>query len=551
MTRGQQTDMYQMSRPLLLVIAMLFLSHSASFAQRQVNKEAHFKRIYPVANEQLEAGKAQRAVKNFSDLLAIDSTNALINYKVGRSYLLLNGEKNKAVPYLERAVANTSAKAKDNYKGKEAPLDALFYLGRAYHLDFQFDNAIAAYRKYMKDEKITDKERIAEIEWMIQCCLNGKMIVDSPISATTENLGENINSVYDEYSAVVDATESMLIFTSRRPTSTGGLLDLDDKYFEDIFVSQKQEDGSWGKPASIGLKINTEGHEATIGLSADGQELYIYRDDFGDGNIYVCDFKGSNWSEPRLLNDNVNSPFRETHASVSADGQTLYYTSDKAGEGGMDIFRSKRLPTGEWAVSENLGEVVNTKYDEEAPFIHPDGKTLFFSSKGHSSMGGYDIFFSIEENGKWSTPMNVGFPMNTADDEYFFVMSADGKRAYYSSSNGGGLGGKDIFLVRLDTDRDVPLTVYKGEIVPNAEGKRPEGVTVRITDNETGELFGIYRPQSDNGKFVLILHPGGNYNIAYEADGYLFKSEKLFVPENTAYFEINRAIQLKPIDLNK
>ena len=538
-----------MSRPLLLVIATLLLCNISVFAQREVNKDAHFKRVYPVANEQLEAGKGERAVKNFLDLLAIDSTNALINYKVGRSYLLINGQKSKAVPYLEKAVANANVKAKDSYKGEEAPIDVFFYMARAYHLDLQFDHAIAAYRKYLKEANITDKDRIDEVEWMIQCCLNGKLIVDSPISATTENLGENINSAYDEYSAVVDATESMLIFTSRRPTSTGGLLDLDDKYFEDIFVSQKEEDGTWGKPTGIGKRINSEGHEATIGLSADGQELYIYRDDFGDGNIYVCEFKGSSWGEPQLLNQNINSPFRETHASVSADGQTLYYTSDKAGEGGMDIFRSRRLPTGEWAVSENLGEVINSKYDEEAPFIHPDGKTLFFSSKGHSSMGGYDIFFSIEENGKWSTPMNVGFPMNTADDEYFFVMSADGKRAYYSSSNGAGLGGKDIYLVHLDTDREVPLTVYKGEIVADASGKRPEDVTIKITDNESGELFGIYRPRQDNGRFVLILHPGGNYNIAYEADGYLYKSEKLFVPENTAYFEINRAIQLKAISL--
>lgn len=542
--------MYNMKRLLLLLTVVCLSFNSFVFAQRKVDKQAHFKRVYPVADEQLENKKAMRSVKNFLDLAELDPKNAHINYKVGRSYLLINGKKAEAVPYLENAVSATSAKAKNNYKETKAPLDAYFYLGRAYHLDSQFDNAIAAYRKYLEVDKSVNREQKEEIEWMIQTCLNGKLIVESPISAVKQNLGETINSIYDEYSAVVDATESMLIFTSRRPTSTGGLLDLDDKYFEDIFVSQKK-DGEWTKPVSIGKNINTEGHEATIGLSADGQELYIYRDDFGDGNIYVSQLKGSSWSEPVQLNDNINSPFRETHATVSADGQTLYFTSDRSGMGGMDIFRSKRLPTGEWAVAENLGEVLNTKYDEEAPFIHPDGKTLFFSSKGHSSMGGYDIFFSIEENGKWSTPMNIGSPMNTADDEYFFVMSADGKRAYYSSSSGDGIGGKDIHLVNLDTDREVPLTVYKGEIVPDKSGERPEAVSIRVTDNETGELFGIYKPREDNGRFVLILHPGKNYNIAYESDGYLFKSEKLFVPKNTSYFEINRAIQLKPIALNK
>lgn len=542
--------MYNMNRLLLLTFVVCLSFSSSVNAQRKIDKKAHFKRVYPVADGQLEAGKALRSVKNFLDLADLDPKNAHISYKVGRSYLLINGKKPEAVPYLEKAVSGTSSKAKNNYKETKAPLDAFFYLGRAYHLDYQFDNAIAAYRKYLELDRGVNREKREEVEWMIQTCLNGKLVVESPISAEKKNLGKVINSIYDEYSAVLDASESLMIFTSRRPTSTGGLLDLDDKYFEDIFVSQKK-DGEWTKPVSIGKNINTEGHEATIGLSADGQELYIYRDDFGDGNVYVSRLKGSSWTEPVQLNENINSPFRETHATVSADGQTLYFTSDRSGMGGMDIFRSKRLPTGEWAVAENLGEVINTKYSEEAPFIHPDGKTLFFSSKGHSSMGGYDIFFSIEENGKWSTPMNIGSPMNTADDEYFFVMSTDGKRAYYSSSSGDGIGGKDIYIVNLDTDREVPLTVYKGEIVKDKSGKRPEGVSIKVTDNETGELFGQYKPRDDNGRFILILHPGKNYNIAYETDGYLFKSEKLYVPENTAYFEINRAIQLKPVAVNK
>ena len=538
-------------RQSLFILSVFLLITSAAFSQRKVNKASHFKRVYPVANEQFEAGKIPRATKNFLDLLELDPKNAHINYRVGRCYLQLNGKKAEAVPYLEKAVSKTSSKAKNNYKETETPLDGYFYLARAYHLASQFDNAIAAYRKYLKVQKGLSKDRVAEIEWMIQTCQNGKLIVESPISATTENLGKNINSIYDEYAAVVDAAETMMIFTSRRPTSTGGYLDLDDKYFEDIFVSMKK-DGEWQKPTSIGNNINTEGHEATIGLSADGQELYIYRDDFGDGNIYVCQLKNGSWSEPRELNQNINTVFRETHASVSADGQTLYFTSDRSGEGGMDIFISRRLPNGEWGLTTNLGEVINTKYDEEAPFIHPDGKTLFFSSKGHSSMGGYDIFFSIlQDNGKWSTPMNIGYPMNTAEDEYFFVMSPDGKRAYYSSSSGNGIGGKDIYLVHLDSDKEVPLTVYKGAIVADSKGKIPKGVTIKVTDNETGELFGIYRPRQDNGKFILILHPGQNYNIAYEAKGYLYKSEKLYVPENTSYFEINRAIKLKPTALNK
>ncbi|MFC2175635.1 hypothetical protein ACFLR1_01525 [Bacteroidota bacterium] len=548
---NKRTYMDCMNRPLSLFLTVFLLCSASGFAQKKADISAHFKSVYPVASEQLENSKVADATKNFLDLYELDSTNANINYQLGRCYLLTNGQRKEAIPYLSYAIKAVSDKYKDSYKETAAPVNVYFYLAHAYHLAFQFDDAITWYKKYLKEAKGLDRDRVTEIERVIQTCENGKLIVESPIGTETENLGSVINTIYDEYSAVVDANETTLIFTSRRPSSTGGFLDLDDKYYEDIFVSNKV-DGEWEAPKSIGKNINTDGHEASIGLSADGQELYVYRDDFGDGNIYVSQLDNGVWGSLRKLNENINSSFRESHATVSADGQTLYFTSDRSGEGGMDIFISRRLPNGEWGLTLNLGDRINTEYEEEAPFIHPDGKTLFFSSKGHSSMGGYDIFFSIlQDDGKWSTPMNIGYPMNTADDEYFFVMSPDGKRAYYSSSNGEGIGGKDVYLVRLDTDRDIPLAVYKGAIVADAQGNYPKDVLIKVTDNETGELYGEYRPRKDNGRFILILHPGHNYDISYEANDYLYKSEKLFVPENTAYFEINRAVQLKPLSLGK
>jgi hypothetical protein len=322
-------------------------------------------------------------------------------------------------------------------------------------------------------------------------------------------------------------------------------VDLDDKYFEDIYVSYRDSSGSWGAPQSIGNLINTDGHEATISISADGQELYIYKDDNGDGNIYVSTRAGKSWSEPKQLNSNINSTFRETHASVSADGQTLYFTSDRSGSGGLDIFMSKRLPTGEWGVTENLGNRINSKFDEEAPFIHPDGKTLFFSSKGHNSMGGYDIFFCIlQEDGKWSSPFNLGFPINTPDDDYFFQMTPDGRRAYYSSTTVDGKGGKDIYTVTIDSDREEPVTVYKGAIVEDANGRIPTDVFIVVSDLSTGELVGNYRPRPDNGRFVFILQPGKSYQVTYEASGYEVATDVLHVPKESAYRQVNKAIQL-------
>jgi tetratricopeptide (TPR) repeat protein len=538
-----------MTRQLLLIPVLLVLSFGSVIGQ--VDKEAEFKKIYPIATNQIAQGQTQQALKNLLVLSELSPRNANVNYKLGVAYLGISGEKQKAVPFLEKAAASTSASYKDNFKETNAPLDANFYLGRAYHLNLEFDKAISAYKHYLSKGEVYDEDEKASVKMLIQNCQNAKLIVESPLSAESEPIGENINSVFDEYAAVVDAAEKTLIFTSRRSNSVGGLKDLDDKFFEDIYISKKDSvTGVWGVPVSIGNQINTDGHEASISLSADGNELYIYRDDVGDGNIYVCNLSNNVWGEPIQLNANINSPFRESHVSASSDGQILYFTSDRSGYGEMDIFFSKRLPSGDWGVAENLGSRINTKYDEEAPFIHPDGKTLFFSSKGHNSMGGFDIFFCIlQDDGKWSSPFNLGFPMNTPDDDYFFVMSTDGKRAYYSSTSVDGKGGKDIYMVRLDTDREEPVTVYKGALVEDEIGNLPMDVTIVVNDLSTGETYGVYRPRPDNGRFVFILQPGKTYEVVYEASGYELRSETLIVPEETAYRELNRAVQMDPARL--
>lgn len=540
---------FNFSMGLLLIPFVCILISTSFTVHAQVDREAEFKKIYPLAEKQLNDGQTQQALKNLQILFELSPRNANINYKIGTAYLSINGEKQKAVPYLERAAASTSDKYKSGYKENNAPMDALFHLGRAYHLNLEFDKAITAYKQYVSKGNLWDEEEKLMIKRLIQNCQNAKLIVESPLSATSVSIGENINTKYDEYAAVVDSAETTLIFTSRRPTSAGGRKDFDDNYFEDIYISLKDADGNWGAPKSIGPQINTDGHEASISLSADGNELYVYRDDVGDGNIYVSRRSGDSWGELTKLGSNVNSTFRETHASVSSDGQTLYFTSDRSGYGGMDIFKSKRLPSGEWGVAENLGSRINTPYDEEAPFIHQDGKTLFFSSRGHNSMGGYDIFFSVlQDDGKWSSPFNLGFPMNTPDDDYFFVMSADGKRAYYSSTTVDGKGGKDIYTVNLDMDKEDPVTVYKGVILEDAKGKRPKDVVITVTELETGE-FGIYRPRPDNGRFIFILEPGKTYEVVYESNGVQLNKETLVVPKETAYRQLNRAMQFDTVPL--
>lgn len=512
----------------------------------------HLKKVFPIAEQHLNNGKIDLALKNFLELEKLYPDNAHVKYKVGLCYFSTTNRKQLAIPYFQTASKNISQEfAEGNYKEEKAPPDAIYKLAKTYHLEFDIDKAIAEYKKFQKYIPDYEVDLIKDVTRQIQMCENAREIFKTPVAFSIQNLGKKVNSTFDDYSAVVDASETMMIFTSRRQGTTGNLKADDDKYFEDIYVSVKNEKGEWSAPNNIGPAINTEGHDASISLSADGQELYIYRDDWGDGNIYVSKLQNDSWTEAVLLGSDINSKAWETHAAVSPDGQKLFFTSNrKGGKGGLDIYFCNRLPNGEWSLAQPLGgDLVNTEYDEDAPFMHPDGKTLFFSSKGHTSIGGFDIFFTVlQDDGKWSKPRNIGYPTNTADDEVFFVVSPDGKRAYYSSSKDSGFGEKDIYLINLELEIQEPLTLYKGRIEKDENGNIPK-VVINVTDNKSGELYGTYRNRTDNGSFTLILKAGITYNIAYEANGFLFHSENLTVPHGTAYFEINKAVVLEPMKI--
>jgi outer membrane protein OmpA-like peptidoglycan-associated protein len=274
----------------------------------------------------------------------------------------------------------------------------------------------------------------------------------------------------------------------------------------------------------------------------------IYKDDNGDGNLYSTSLEGDQWSAPKKLNDNINTKEWEPSAFISADGNILYFTSNReGGYGGRDLYQSKKLPTGEWAKATNLGPNINTPFEEDAPFIHPDGVTLYFSSNGHKTMGGFDIFSTnLNANNEWATPLNVGYPINSTDDDIYYVVSPDNKRAYYSSFKQGGNGEKDNYMITFAEYKEPPLTLLKG-VITDAYGKVPKVVDITVTDNETGEIVGIYHSNSKTGEYLFILPPGKNYNITYEADGYLFHSDNMDIALKTNYYVIRRAIQLQPL----
>ncbi len=495
------------------------------------------------------------ALKHFKEAYLIDSTSANINYKLGLCYLQSPSEKYKAVYHLEKAVQNTTHNYSEEDPNEKKASDFAYYsLGEAYRLNYNFIASYVYFKKFKDMVGGRNDELSTDIDKQMQTNTNAQEFTKDTAKVVVVNLGDSINSPYPDYSPVISADESTLIFTSRRPGSTGGQKTDDDQFLEDIYVSHKRYDGTWSQAKSIGTNINTIGSEANIGLSPDGNQLFVYKDING-GDIYYSNLIGDVWSSLMPLSTNVNSPDWETHASISVDGSTLYFVSNrKEGSfGGRDIWRCVKLPNGAWSLPTNLGPTINTAADEDAPFLHPDGVTLFFSSKGHKNMGGFDVFKSTKnEEGKWSEPENLRTPINTPDDDVFYVQSADGKRGYVSSVRKGNYGEKDIY--RIDFERAIaePLTLLKGVLTFNGTNKMPSNVRITVIDEGTSEVVQDIKPNELTGKYIMILAPGvkgKTYNVNFEADGYQPISISLVIPPNSSYQEIEKEFMLQMINL--
>ncbi len=480
----------------------------------------------------------QRALPYFFALYKYDTRNANYAYLTGVCLYKTRRYK-KAVSFLTQAVKNTTENYKDfNYSEQKAPLDAYLYLGLANHKAYRFAKAIDNYKFY---EKIYEKADTQTVNQYIRSAKYAIKAVKDSIEITISNLGKNINSKYNDYAPALSADEKTLIFTSRREGNMGERTDEGD-FFEDIYIA-KNENGKWKQAKNIGKTINTEMHEASVSLSPQGNRLFIYKDEGGIGNIYESLFKNGEWTRPQKLSSNINSSYNETHASISSNGNILYFVSDRpGGMGGTDIYYCTRLPNGEWSLPQNIGAPINTPYNEDAVMIHPDGTTLYFSSEGHQTIGGYDLFYSnLSDNGKWTNPVNFGYPINTPDDERFFVISQDNKRAYFSAIRKDSYGGMDIYMMNFLSLPEKAGTVIKG-FVKNSKGQIVENQTI-IVKNEKDKEVGRFLP-NEKGEYTLILRQNAAYVLFLEDD--FSKNNRLLVPDKTSFF-LTRKIMRKDI----
>jgi len=366
------------------------------------------------------------------------------------------------------------------------------------------------------------------------------------------------------------------MFTSARDNTTGGKTDDRDlNFFEDIYISNKSGD-IWRDASNPGKPLNTDSHDAIVGVSPDGKHALIYKGEDNGGDIFECRInEEGEWGKPKRLPKEINTKYHESSASFSPDMEALYFVSDKPdGFGGKDIYYTSLRIKGnkeklDYEDAVNLGAVINTRYDEQGVFMDVEGKTLYFSSKGHNTMGGYDVFKTTLKNGKWTKPVNLGYPINTADDDIFFSFSRDGRHAYYSSFDPDGYGNRDIYMITLlgpekevafmeDYDflafktvivkenlmldkvevKESQITIVKGKVLDAITLEPLGGVPVEIYDNALGRMISSFESNTNTGEYMVSLPSGRNYGFSANAKDYLFHSENLIIPPAISVQEI-------------
>ncbi len=503
-------------------------------------------------------GDHKTALNLYLQAYTINQTNAHLNYKIGIEYLR-SDYPHKCLSFFESA-----------YKiDPKVDKDILYNLGVAYQENHRFEEAKDYYSKY-KATLEPGSPLIKKLDRRLYECDNGIEFMAHPVDVKIESVSNVLNSTSPDFAPVISADEKVMIFTSRRPGSTGGLLDETGQYYEDIYISKKVN-GEWSAPQNIGTNINTDGHDASIALSADGSELFIYKDD-GAGDIYYCKQRADgSWSKPMPIEGSVNSrSFYENAAAVSPDGNTLFFASNReGGYGKLDLYMVRMNERGYWGKPENLGPKINTEDDDEGPFMDFDGLTLYFSSRAHKGMGGFDIFKTYYDSiaHDWVEPINMGYPINSADDDIYFVLSGDGAHGYYASAKDDGIGEKDIYMISMPPREDraallakmkamhlevqepvvvvpnvkpvpvdavsvpvelMPITI-KG-VIKDAESGLPIQTSVQLTNAEGEQIATVATGPDGLYSFVVNNEKPTTYTLSAEKEGFGFVNKSFNVP---------------------
>lgn len=530
-----------------LFLSLLFFSSLLTiYSQQELKQASKFFNKGDFDNALIEYSKLDTSTIETDD-----------NFKIGACYFLAHHEQTKGIGYLERYISHADSVITVAY----------FYLGSLYHKNLEFDKSIKTLEGFLLKLEIENKNKTIspeiynefkkETETIIVNCNYGKTMIKSPRKVLAENLGDSVNSKYQEYAPAISLDEKTIVFTSRRPETVGSKKSDDGDYFEDIYISnlikgslfepkQIRTDSSSGffnlvTPFEYSLSerlppiINSKDHDASIQLSNDGNKLYFYR----NSDVWTSTKNDSSWSEPVKLSI-ANSSSYEPSVFITLDEKTMFISSEREGGfGKLDIYFSEKDSLDNWSEMKNLGPNINTTDDEDISYVSPDKQIIYFSSKGHSSMGGYDIFKSIKKNGAWNSPINMGSPINTPYNDAFFVMTPRYNRGYYASERPEGKGGMDLYRLTF-TDERSPLAEIAG-LVLEGDSLVPAKSKITMIDGETS-LNTVQNSKELSGEYLLLVEHGKKYEMLVETEGFAPYKKTFVIPKQVEYYQLYQEI---------
>lgn len=533
-------------KQLLSLSLLFFFSLLKIYAQQELQQASKFFNKGDFDNALIEYSKLDTSSIEIND-----------NFKIGACYFLANHEQVKGIGYLERYIRNADS----------VNTVAYFYLGSLYHKNSEFDESINTLEGFLLKLEIEKKNKTIspeiynefkkEAETIIVNCNYGKTVMISPRKVLAENLGDSINTKYQEYAPAISLDEKIIVFTSRRPETGGKKKSDDGDYFEDIYIAELIK-GSLFEPKQIGTDsssgffnlvtpfeytlskllpqiINSKDHDASIQLSNDGNKLYFYR----NSDVWTSTKTDTSWSTPVKLSI-VNSESFEPSVFITLDENTMFISSEREGGfGKLDIYFSEKDSLGNWSEMKNLGPNINTEDDEDISYVSPDKRIIYFSSKGHSSMGGYDIFKSEKKNGAWSSPINMGSPINTPYNDAFFVMTPQYNRGYYASERPEGKGGMDLYRLTFADERS-PLAEIAG-LVLEGDSLVPAKSKITLIDGETS-LNTTQNSKEISGEYLLLVEHGKKYEMLVETVGFAPYKKTFVIPKQIEYYQLYQEI---------
>ena len=527
-----------------LLICTIFLFTIPLFGQNYKPADFGIKskkalRFYMEGLQQAQWRARDQAIALFKEAVEIEPNFAHAHYQLGvNAYVKKQYED--ALKHLEKSYAIKP----EAFRGID------FFLGESYFYNARYSSAIPLLKKFIEDGRGRKVDMVKAGKSLKHAQFAAKAI-NEPVQFEPVNLGENINTERDEYLPYLTADGQYLLFTSRRPESVGGFNRSLQDYSEDFYYSNKQSEG-WSAAQNLGRPINTSENEGAASITQDGRIIFFTACNLPDGigscDIYYSVREGDAWSKPVNLGDAVNSDSWDSQPCLSDDGKILYFASArKGGLGGRDIWYSE-LKNGRWTAAKNLGEPVNTIGNEDSPFLHADGVSLYFSSDFHAGFGSQDLFVCYKEGESgWSNPKNLGYPLNTVAEESNIFVAPNGKYGYINSDRKGGIGKSDLYEFELDERIRPRIATFLRGIVIDSLTEQPVYAQIQLIDVETSDTIRQIRSDKTDGRFLMSLPMEREYAAYVQAPGYLFESQNFYLkdlPEET-YFDL--VIELKKI----